>query len=177
MPQPFYARKTDLKVGIRKGETVYSPQVCYYGVITTKQVAVQIAQESSLTQADVIGVFERLAYFCQAHLGLGYKIKLDGIGVLCNELITGKSVESEKLVTTRLIKAIRPTLHPEYTIVNGSFRYALLPEKTELVKVNYANNHIDSEEGEIPESPEDNTEDTGGNPEGPDNGNEESNPL
>lgn len=78
MAQPFYARKIDLNIGPRKGETVYSAQAYYYGTITTKQVATQIAQESALTPADVIGVIERLAYFCQTHMALGYKIKLDG---------------------------------------------------------------------------------------------------
>ena len=78
MAQPFYARKIDLNIGPRKGETVYSAQAYYYGTITTKQVATQIAQESALTPADVIGVIERLAYFCQTHMALGYKIKLIG---------------------------------------------------------------------------------------------------
>ena len=145
MGQPFYARKIDLKIGPRKGETVYTAQVCYYGTINTKQIATQIAQESSLTQADVIGVLERLAYFCQSHMGLGYKIKLDGIGVLCNEFVTSKSVASSKLVTAKLVKSIRPAFHPEYTIVNGTFRYALLAEKTELVKVSIKGSDIENE--------------------------------
>lgn len=169
MGQPFYARKTILKVGPRKGETVYSAQVCYYGVISTKHLASQIAQESSLTQADVIGVLERLAYFCQTHMSLGYKIKLDGIGVLCNELITLKSVDSSKLVTAKLVKSIRPAFHPEYTIVNGNFRYALLPEKTELEKVSIKGleieNEVDDEEN-IDETPDngDSGSGTEGNP-------------
>ena len=37
MAQPFYARKIDLNIGPRKGETVYSAQAYYYGTITTKQ--------------------------------------------------------------------------------------------------------------------------------------------
>lgn len=137
MAQPFYARKTDLQIGPRKGETVYSAQAYYYGTITTKQVATQIAQESALTQADVIGVIERLAYFCQTHMALGYKVKLDGMGVFCNEFITANSVSQEKLVTAKLIKSVRPAFSPEYTIINGSFRYALLPEKVELVKIDF----------------------------------------
>ena len=107
MAQPFYARKIDLNIGPRKGETVYSAQAYYYGTITTKQVATQIAQESALTPADVIGVIERLAYFCQTHMALGYKIKLDGLGIFYN------------------------------TILNGTFRYALLPEKTNLVRIDF----------------------------------------
>ncbi len=48
MAQPFYARKIDLNIGPRKGETVYSAQAYCYGMISTKQVATQIAQESAL---------------------------------------------------------------------------------------------------------------------------------
>ena len=127
MAQPFYARKIDLNIGPRKGETVYSAQAYYYGTITTKQVATQIAQESALTPADVIGVIERLAYFCQTHMALGYKIKLDGLGIFYNELLTEKSVSTPKEVTAKLVKSIRPAFNAEYTILNGTFRYALLP--------------------------------------------------
>ena len=137
MAQPYYARKTDLRIGTRKGETVYSAQVYYYGTITTKQVAAQIAQESALTQADVIGVIERLAYFCQTHMALGYKVKLDGMGTFCNELLTTGTVVKAEDVSAKLIRSVRPAFSPEYTILNGSFRYALLLEKTELVKIEF----------------------------------------
>lgn len=88
MAQPFSIKKTELKIGPRKGETVYYAQAYYYGTITTKQVAAQISQESALTQADVIGVIERMAYFCQTHAALGYRIKIDGMGMFYNELLT-----------------------------------------------------------------------------------------
>lgn len=137
MPQPFYARKTDLKIGPRKGETVYSAQPYYYGTITTKQVANQIAQESALTPADVIGVIERLAYFCQNHMALGYKIRLDGLGTFYNEFMTTGSVKTSEEVTAKLIKSIRPAFSAEYTIVNNTFRYALLPEKTAFTRMDF----------------------------------------
>lgn len=137
MAQPFYARKTELKIGHRKGETVYSIQPYYYGTIPTKQVATQIAQESALTQADVIGVIERLAYFCQTHMALGYKINLEGLGTFYNEFITTGSVDTPDEVTAKLIKSIRPAFHPEYTIINKTFRYALMPEKTEVTRVSF----------------------------------------
>lgn len=146
MPQPFYARKIELKIGPRKGETVYSAQAHYYGTISSKQVATQIAQESALTQADVIGVIERLAYFCQTHLNLGYKVHLEGMGVFYNELITSNTVSTDKEVTAKLIKTIRPAFNPEYTIINGSFRYTLLPEKTELMKIDFKGGGVVTEE-------------------------------
>lgn len=154
MAQPFYSRKTELRIGPRKGETVYSVQAYYYGTITTKQVATQIAQESALTQADVIGVIERLAYFCQTHMSLGYKVKLDGMGIFSNEFITTKSVNTAEEVTAKLIKSVRPAFSPEYTVVNGSFRYALLPERTDLVKIEFnSGNTAPSQSGDS-ESPD-----------------------
>ena len=165
MAQPYYSRVTDLKIGPRKGETVYYAQAYYYGTISTKQVATQIAQESALTQADVIGVIERLAYFCQTHAALGYRIKLDGMGTFFNELLTTGSVTKEEEVTAKLIKSIRPAFSPEYTIINKTFRYALLPEKIELVKIDFkgAGATPSDNSGSIEEvTPPTNGSDTGG---------------
>ncbi len=137
MAQPFYPRKIELQVGPRKGETVYCLQPHYYGTISTKQVAEQIAQESALTSADVLAGIDRLAYFCQRNMALGYKVKLDGLGTFYNELLTTGSVNTEAEVTAKLIKSVRPAFNAEYTIVNRSFRYALLPEKTEFVRISF----------------------------------------
>lgn len=147
MAQPYYARKTDLRIGPRKGETVYSAQAYYYGTITTKQMATQIAQESALTPADVIGVIERLAYFCQTHMALGYKVRLDGMGIFYNEFITTNTVKTVSDVTAKLVKSIRPAFNAEYTIINGTFRYALLPEKTELIKIDFKGEATTPSEG------------------------------
>lgn len=148
MAQPFTAKKTELKIGPRKGETVYYAQAYYFGTISTQQVAAQISQESALTQADVIGVIERMAYFCKSHAALGYRIKIDGMGMFYNELLTTGSVTKEEEVTSRLIKCIRPAFSPEYNIVNKSFRYALMPEKVELVKIDFKNAGANSSKGE-----------------------------
>lgn len=147
MAQPYYARKTNLRIGPRKGETVYSAQAYYYGMITTKQVATQIAQESALTPAEVIGVIERLAYFCQTHMALGYKVKLEGMGIFYNEFITTNTVKTASEVTAKLVKSIRPAFNAEYTIINGKFRYALLPEKTELMKIDFKGEAATPSEG------------------------------
>ena len=40
-------------------------------------------------------------------------------------------------VTAKLVKSIRPAFNAEYTILNGTFRYALLPEKTNLVRIDF----------------------------------------
>lgn len=137
MAQPYYVRKTELRIGERKGETVYGAQAYYYGTITTKQVATQIAQESALTQADVIGVIERISYFCQTHMALGYKVKIDGMGTFYNQLLTTGTAPKTEDVSAKLIRGVRPAFSPEHTLLNGSFRYALLPEKTELVKIEF----------------------------------------
>ena len=155
MSQPFYARQIKLKIGPHKGETVYFVQPHYYGTITTKQVAEQIAEESALTPGDVIGVIERLAYFCKTHMALGYKIHLDRVGTFYNELLTSGSVPNPEDVTIKLIKGIRPAFKTEYTIQNNVFRYALLPEKTALTKIDFK----DSLPTTPPEEEEDNNDD------------------
>lgn len=137
MPQPFYSRKHELKVGPRKGETVYSAQPYYYGVISTRQMATQIAEESSLTRADVIAVIDRLVYYCKTHVMLGYKIRFDGLGTFYNEFVTTGTVSTPDEVTAKLVKAIRPAFKPEHTLVNGTYRYSLLPEQNELVKIDF----------------------------------------
>ena len=134
MAQPFYARKIVLNVGPRKGETVYSLQPYYNGVISTESMAKQIAEESSLTAADVLGVLERAAYFCKSHMDLGYKVCFNGMGVFYNKLTTKGTVSSESEVTSKLVTSIKPFFKPEYTVVNGVFRYAMLPERVELKK-------------------------------------------
>lgn len=139
MAQPFTTKKTELRIGPRKGETVYYAQAFYFGTIGTELVAAQISQESALTQADVIGVIERMGYFVKTHAALGYRVKIDGMGLFYNELITMGSVSKEEDVTARLVKSVRPAFSPEYSIVNKSFRYALLPEKIELVKIDIKN--------------------------------------
>lgn len=154
MPQPFYPREHKLRVGPRKGETVYSAQPFYYGVIDTKQIAAQISEESAQTRADAIAVIDRLAQFCKTHINLGYKIKIDGLGTFFNELITTGTVNSAEEVTAKLVKTIRPAFKPEYTRVNGSVRYTLLPEKNELVKISFKD--------EKPVLPEDDTDEEGG---------------
>ena len=165
MAQPFYPRKVELHIGPRKGETVYCLQPYYYGTLTTKQVASQIAQESALTPADVLAVIERLSYFCQSHMALGYKIKLDGLGTFFNDLSTTGSVNTEEEVTAKLIKSVRPAFNAEYTIVNKAFRYALLPEKTEFVKISF-------KEGTAVATPDD-EEDVGTTPGGGSTGEDE----
>lgn len=148
MAQPFSVKKTELRIGPRKGETVYYAQAYYFGTISTQEVATQISQESALTQADVIGVIERLGYFCKTHAALGYRIKIDGMGMFYNELLTTGSVTKEEDVTARLIKCVRPAFSPEYNVVNKSFRYVLLPEKVELVKIDFKNAKASSPKGE-----------------------------
>lgn len=135
MAQPYIAKKTVLNIGSRKGETVYGLRPFYYGVISTKQVAKQIAEESALTEADVMGVINRLANYCQSHMALGYKIKLDGMGTFYNQVSTTGTAKTEKEVTARLVRSVRPGFTPEYEVLpSGARRYALLPERIDMVK-------------------------------------------
>lgn len=137
MAQPYYIQQTKINFGQHKDEIVFGPRPYYYGTLTTRQMAAQIAQESALTQADVIGVIERISYYCQTHMALGYKVKLDGMGTFYNRLLnTGTAPKAEE-AGAKLIRGVRPAFSPEHTLLNGTFRYTLLPEKTELVKIEF----------------------------------------
>lgn len=59
------------------------------------------------------------------------------MGVFYNELLTTGTVAKADDVSAKLIRSVRPAFSPEHTVLNGSFRYALLPEKTELVKIDF----------------------------------------
>ena len=85
---------------------------------------------------------------------LGYKIRFDGLGTFYNEFVTTGTVNSPDEVTAKLVKAIRPAFKPEHTLVNGTYRYSLLPEQNELVKIDFKNG--------TPMASEDTSENPGG---------------
>lgn len=137
MAQPYYVRKYELTIGEKKGETVYNIMPFFHGTIDTKMMSRMIAEESALTSADVEATINRIIFFCQTHLTLGYKIKLDGMGTLYLDLVRGKSVDSPEKADAKLVKVIRPKFAPEYKFIGGKANYALMPSGIKLQKVNY----------------------------------------
>ena len=122
-------------MGPKEGKTVYSVRPFSYGTLTTKDIADQIAMESTATPADVMAVLDRYTYYVKENLKKGYDIELFGFGKLYLRFLTGKAVETEKEANAKLVKSILPAFRPSYYLLkNGSRVYYLIPDSIELVK-------------------------------------------
>ena len=117
-------------------KTVYSVQPVSYGLLTTEDVANQIAAESSATPGDVKNVLDRYAYYVKENLKKGYNIQLLGFGNLSIRFITSGTVKTEAEATAKLIVGLVPTFNPSFKLINKKRIYDLLPDKITLVKYN-----------------------------------------
>lgn len=122
-----------IQIGARKGETIYTVIPVNYGTLTTKDVARQIAAESTACPGDVQNVLDRYAYYVVENLKKGYAIELLGFGKLYLRFITGKGVTDERQANASLVKSLMPAFRPSFTIVNGNRLYDLVPDKIQLV--------------------------------------------
>ena len=117
-------------------KTVYSVQPVSYGLLTTDDVANQIAAESSATPGDVKNVLDRYAYYVKENLKKGYNIQLLGFGNLSIRFITSGTVKTEAEATAKLIVGLVPTFNPSFKLINKKRIYDLMPDKITLVKYN-----------------------------------------
>ena len=135
MSKSYKVSKKTMNMGPKKGQTVYSVRPYSYGTLTTKDIANQIAMESTATPADVMAVLDRYTYYVKENLKKGYDIELLGFGKLFIRFITGKAVEDESKANAKLVKSLVPAFRPSFTkLQNGSRIYNLLPASIELVK-------------------------------------------
>ena len=134
MSKSYKVVKKTMKMGEKKGQTVYSVRPVSYGLLTSDEVAKQISAESTATPGDVKAVLDRYAYYVKENLKKGYSIELLGFGTLYLRFLTGKAVSEEKKANASLVKTIIPAFRPSFTILNGSRIYNLLPDKVTLVK-------------------------------------------
>ncbi len=135
MSKSYKVSKKTMNMGPKMGKTVYSVRPYSYGTLTTKDIANQIAMESTATPADVMAVLDRYTYYVKENLKKGYDIELFGFGKLYLRFLTGKAVENEKDANAKLVKSILPAFRPSYFLLkNGSRVYSLLPDSIELVK-------------------------------------------
>ena len=135
MSKCYKVSKKTMNMGPKEGKTVYSVRPFSYGTLTTKDIANQIAMESTATPADVMAVLDRYTYYVKENLKKGYDIELFGFGKLYLRFLTGKAVENEKDANAKLVKSILPAFRPSFTkLKNGSRIYNLLPVSIELVK-------------------------------------------
>lgn len=134
MPKAYRTVKRTVNIGERAGATLYNVAPVSYGILSTNDVARQIAAESTASPGDVKAVLDRYAYYVVENLKKGYSIELLGFGTLFLRFITRKSVEDEKEATAALVKSLVPGFRPSFTVVNGSRIYDLVPDRITLVK-------------------------------------------
>lgn len=161
MSKSYKVSKKTMNMGPKKGKTVYSVRPYSYGTLTTKDIANQIAMESTATPADVMAVLDRYTYYVKENLKKGYDIELFGFGKLYLRFLTGKAVETEKEANAKLVKSILPAFRPSYYLLkNGSRVYNLIPDSIELVK--YGEEKKDKTDGETTGGESTGGETTGG---------------
>ena len=161
MSKSYKVSKKTMNMGPKKGKTVYSVRPYSYGTLTTKDIANQIAMESTATPADVMAVLDRYTYYVKENLKKGYDIELFGFGKLYLRFLTSKAVETEKEANAKLVKSILPAFRPSYYLLkNGSRVYNLIPDSIELVK--YGEEKKDKTDGETTGGESTGGETTGG---------------
>ena len=134
MSKAYKVSKHTVMFDKKNPKTVYSVQPVSYGLLTTDDVARQIAAESSATPGDVKNVLDRYAYYVKENLKKGYNIQLLGFGNLSIRFITSGTVKTEEEATAKLIQGLVPTFNPSFKLVNKKRVYDLLPDRITLVK-------------------------------------------
>ena len=134
MSKAYKVTKHTVMFDKKNPKTVYSVQPVSYGLLTTDDVARQIAAESSATPGDVKNVLDRYAYYVKENLKKGYSIQLLGFGNLSIRFMTSGTVKTEEEATAKLIQGLVPTFSPSFKLVNKKRVYDLLPDRITLVR-------------------------------------------
>ena len=77
------------------GERVLFPRLCLEGQIGTQMIAEQIEGSSSFTSGDVCGLIRCLTQQLSRWMGMGYSVKIDGLGIFTPSLALDKGKERE----------------------------------------------------------------------------------
>ena len=136
MPKAYKVTKRTVMFDKENPKTVYSVSPVSFGILTSEDVANQIAAESSATPGDVKNVLDRYAYYVKENLKKGYSIQLLGFGNLTIRFITTGTAKTEKEANAKLIQGLVPSFTPSFKIINSKRIYDLLPDKITLVKYN-----------------------------------------
>ncbi len=134
MPKAYKVTARQIQFGEHKGETRYNVSPVSYGILSSDDVARQIAAESSATPGDVKNVLDRYAYYVMENLKKGYSIELLGFGTLYLRFHTLNCVPNKADANASLVRSLLPGFRPAYTVVNRSRQYKLIPDKITLVK-------------------------------------------
>lgn len=108
MPLKYVLKKSAATIGPNKGKSVYSAQPAAQDIITFHSLCKRIAEESSLTSADVKGILDRL------------------VNILSDELPNGKTVRIGELGSFRLSFGSPQVLNPKEFSVDQIGRHRLV---------------------------------------------------
>ena len=145
MSKSYKIIKKSLNMGEFKGQTVYTVSPVSYGKRSTDDAARQIAEESSLTTADVKSVLDRYAYYIKENLKIGYDVEMLGLGTMSVRFLKTKSVTSAADANASLVRGVIPTFRPSYTMTMSKTRvYDLIPTKISIMKFGDATDETDS---------------------------------
>lgn len=75
--------------------TKFYPNAISAGLFTTEDMAREIAESTSFTEADMVGALKGLSNIIITKLKLGYNVKLDGIGTFSLSL-TSEGFDTEE---------------------------------------------------------------------------------
>lgn len=86
----------------KEGKKLYHPSTVHIGLVTTAQMAKEVAEYSSLTAGDVKNTIDNLITVMQKHLASSEVVELDGIGTFRIRLKSqGKGVENPDEVSPK----------------------------------------------------------------------------
>ncbi len=115
MAVPFVSRKR-LDPRNLEAEGKFYPAPAYISEIGVNQLAEEISQNTALTPTEVIGVIRSLLLTVPKYMMLGYKVRLDGIGIfklgLKNAMLF-KGHEKATEVTANDIAGVRVLYTPD----------------------------------------------------------------
>ena len=136
MPKAYKVTKRTVMFDKENPKTVYSVSPVSYGILTSEDVANQIAADSSATPGAVKNVLDRYAYYVKENLKKGYSSQLLGFGKFTIRFITTGTAKTEKEANAKLIQGLVQKFTPSFKIINSKRIYDLLPDKITLVKYN-----------------------------------------
>ena len=92
----------------------YPKSVLVGGPVSTAQIARRLADESTISPADVMAVLTALAHVMADYMAQGRSVKLDGIGTFYFTAVAAKGgAATEKEVTANMITGVRVRFIPE----------------------------------------------------------------
>ncbi len=113
----FRYKKKQASLPDKDGKELWYPFVVgERPIITTRQIAREIAERSGATEGDVIGILHNLGLVVRAHLSAGDRVILNGFGGLkINARARGNGVESEDKVSATQFNHLSVHFTPETT--------------------------------------------------------------